>query len=286
MQISVEHIKKTYHGGIEALKDVSFEMKSPELIGLIGPNGAGKSTLIQMLVTGMLPTNGVINIDDIPILKKEKELKKHLGYLPQSFGLYDELSVYQFLDYIATLKGIRDAKEEIVRVIKLTNMQEKQNSKIKTLSGGQRQRVGIAQALLGQPELLVFDEPTVGLDPEERINFRNLFSKEADNKILILSTHIIEDIQSICNRLIILHKGIVKYDGTPERLINKAKHHVAIIDEIQNQTISGNYHIISRINTGDGIRLRIVGDVLPLKAQFIEPSLEDAYMYLITREEV
>jgi len=285
MYIVIDHINKIYPGGKKALTDVSFEMKSPDLIGLIGPNGAGKSTLMKMLVAELLPTNGEIMIDGSPLIKSEKKLKSSLGYLPQSFGLYEELTVYQFLDYMAALKGIKNSKDVINEVIKETNLVEKKKSKIRTLSGGQRQRVGIAQALLGNPDLLIFDEPTVGLDPEERISFRNLFSKKAENKVVILSTHIIEDVQSICNRLIVLHQGQIRYDGTPEQLIVMAQNHVGIIDEQDSNQIETKFQVTARVNTANGVKCRIVSQEMPAKAQLTEPTLEDAYMYLITREE-
>ncbi|MDF2868803.1 MAG: nodI2 [Anaerocolumna sp.] len=283
MDISINQINKIYQGGKKALKDVSIEMKRPDLIGLVGPNGAGKSTLMKLLVAELLPTAGEITVDGEDLLKNEIQMKASLGYLPQTFGLYDELTVYQFLDYMAALKGIKNGKEAIDTVIKETNLEEKRKAKIKTLSGGQRQRVGIAQAFLGNPGLLIFDEPTVGLDPEERINFRNLFSKKAEDKIVILSTHIIEDVQSICNRLIVLHEGRIRYDGTPEQLIVMAQEHVGIMEENKKEKA---YHITARINTANGVMCRIVANELPTEAKPAEPTLEDAYMYLITREEV
>lgn len=200
MNISIQNVGKTYKTGKVALDNISIEMTSPNMIGLVGPNGAGKSTLMKLLVAGLLPTRGSIMLDNEPLHNKEKTLKSILGYLPQTFGLYDELTVWQFLDYMAALKNIKNSKDAIAKVIKETNLEEKKNAKIKTLSGGQRQRVGIAQALIGNPALLILDEPTVGLDPEERIKFRNLFLENAQDKIVLLSTHIIEDVQSICSR--------------------------------------------------------------------------------------
>jgi len=285
MDIAINQINKIYPGGKKALNDVAIEMKSPNLIGLVGPNGAGKSTLMKLLVAELLPTSGNITVNGVELLKNEKQLKASLGYLPQTFGLYDELTVYQFLDYMAALKGIKNSKEAINEAIKETNLEEKRKAKIKTLSGGQRQRVGIAQAFLGNPDLLIFDEPTVGLDPEERINFRNLFSRKAEDKIVILSTHIIEDVQSICNRLIVLHEGRIRYDGTPEQLILMAWEHVGILEEGKNEE-HGDYHITTRINTANGVKCRIVAKELPPEAKQTEPTLEDAYMYLITREDV
>ncbi|EHN14628.1 ABC transporter ATP-binding protein [Clostridium sporogenes] len=286
MKISVENLNMTYKAGKKALKDVSLQIESPSLIGLLGPNGAGKSTLMKLLVAELIPTSGEILIDGVPLLKNERKLKASLGYLPQSFGLYDELTVWQFLDYMAALKGIKNSKKVIKEVIEKTNLTEKRKVRISTLSGGQRQRVGIAQALMGNPELLIFDEPTVGLDPEERINFRNLFSKTAQDKIVLLSTHIIEDVQSVCDKLIVINHGQILFTGTPEELIVLAHNHVGVFEERIGEKERGDYKITSRVNTASGIACRIVAETLPAFAEAVEPTLEDAYMYLIMEKEV
>ncbi|MHB9938190.1 ABC transporter ATP-binding protein [Clostridium sporogenes] len=290
MKISVENLNMIYKAGKKAgkkaLNDVSLQIESPSLIGLLGPNGAGKSTLMKLLVTELIPTSGEILIDGVPLLKNERKLKASLGYLPQSFGLYDELTVWQFLDYMAALKGIKNSKKVIKEVIEKINLTEKRKARISTLSGGQRQRVGIAQALMGNPELLIFDEPTVGLDPEERINFRNLFSKTAQDKIVLLSTHIIEDVQSVCDKLIVINHGQILFTGTPEELIVLAHNHVGVFEEKTEQRVNQEYKITSRVNTARGIACRIVAETLPAFAEAVEPTLEDAYMYLIMEKEV
>ncbi|WP_027624095.1 ABC transporter ATP-binding protein [Clostridium lundense] len=286
MKISVQNLNMIYPKGKKALHDISLEMESPSLIGLLGPNGAGKSTFMKLLVAELLPTSGQIFIDGEPLLKNEKKLKARLGYLPQSFGLYDELNVWQFLDYMAALKGIKDRDNVIDEVLKKTNLFHKRKARISTLSGGQRQRVGIAQALMGNPELLIFDEPTVGLDPEERINFRNLFSQAAQRKIVLLSTHIIEDVQSVCDRLIVINHGEILFNGTPEKLIDLAHNHVGVFEESLWERAEQKYQITARVNTARGIYCRIVAENLPAFAQAVEPTLEDAYMYLIMGDEV
>ncbi len=223
MKIELKELSKTYKGGKTALKNIDLTLASPSLIGLVGPNGAGKSTLMKMLTANLLPSAGEILIDGQPLAKQEMNLKSSLGYLPQEFGLFEDLSAEQFLDYMAALKGIdaKAAKPEIERVISLTHLEEKRKAKIRTLSGGQKQRVGIAQALLGDPKLIIFDEPTVGLDPAERVAFRNLFADAAKSKLVILSTHIIEDVQSACDHLIVLNQGEICYAGTPDALMAK-----------------------------------------------------------------
>lgn len=286
MKISIKNMSMTYKTGKKALSNISLEVNSPNFIGLLGPNGAGKSTFMKLLVSKIIPTAGEIIVDGNSIRKHEKELRKHLGYLPQSFGLYDELTVYEFLDYMCALKEIKNnVKDMIGQAIEQTNLQEKRNFKIKTLSGGQRQRVGIAQVLLGNPELIILDEPTVGLDPEERIKFRNIFSQTANDKIVLLSTHIIDDIQAICNRIIIINNGTVLYDGTSPDLIKAVHGGVGFIEEKDNEAlekrIGGKYIITSKLFTGNGISCRVIGKEIESSIPLIEPTLEDAYTYVI-----
>lgn len=222
MEIKIQNVSMTYPSGKQALKGLNLELKSPSLIGLLGPNGAGKSTLIKLLAAALQPTEGNILVDRMPLSKAESHLKASLGYLPQDFGLFDELTVTQFLDYMAALKGISNPKAAIQMTIQAVNLEEKAKSKIRTLSGGQRQRVGIAQAFLGDPQLLILDEPTVGLDPEERLHFRSLFSRAARDRLVLLSSHIIEDVQSVCDRVVVLGGGAVRFSGTPEQLMQTA----------------------------------------------------------------
>ena len=283
MQISLQELTMTYPSGKKALQGVNLELDSPSLVGLLGPNGAGKSTLMKLLVAGLLPTGGAIRVDGEPLLRRERALKARLGYLPQDFGLYDELTVTQFLDYMGALKGLRDSRAAIQSAIEEVHLEEKARAKIRTLSGGQRQRVGIAQALLGEPELLIFDEPTVGLDPEERIHFRNLFSRLAQKRLVLLSTHIIEDVQSVCSRLLVLHRGKLRFDGPPEELIRAAEGHVGTFDETGGEREEG-LHITARVNTARGVAYRAVAEALPSYVQPAEPTLEDAYLYLISGE--
>ena len=283
MQIELQNLSMTYPNGKQALQHLNLTLKAPSLIGLLGPNGAGKSTLMKLLVAALMPTDGSIQVDGQPLAKTDRQLKSKLGYLPQDFGLFDELTVAQFLDYMAALKGLRDSQTAIQEVIRAVNLEEKVKSKIRTLSGGQRQRVGIAQALLGNPPFLIFDEPTVGLDPEERIHFRNLFSRTAQDRLVLLSTHIIEDVQSVCDQIVVINHGKVLLTGTPEELIQTAKGHVGVFWE-KEATQKQRLHITARVNTSQGIRCRAVADKLPAYVKVEEPSLEDAYLYLISRE--
>ena len=283
MELNIQKVSMTYPNGKQALKDLSLELRSPSLIGLLGPNGAGKSTLMKLLVAALLPTSGSILVDGQPLDKTDRQLKSKLGYLPQDFGLFDELTVTQFLDYMAALKGVRSPKAAIQQAVRAVNLEETAKARIRTLSGGQRQRVGIAQALLGDPQFLILDEPTVGLDPEERIHFRNLFSRTAQDRLVLLSTHIIEDVQSVCDQLVVIDHGAILFAGTPAALIRAAEGHVGAFLEENAEQESG-LHITARVNTSRGVRCRAVADTLPAYVQVEEPSLEDAYLYLISRE--
>lgn len=284
MEINIQNVSMSYPNGKQALKNLNLDLRAPSLIGLLGPNGAGKTTLMKLLVTALMPTEGSILVDGQPLDSAERLLKSKLGYLPQDFGLFDELTVTQFLDYMAALKGLRRPKAEIRKVILAANLEEKAKAKIRTLSGGQRQRVGIAQALLGAPPFLIFDEPTVGLDPEERIHFRNLFSRTAEDRLVLLSTHIIEDVQSVCDQIIVIHHGQILFAGTPEKLIQSASGHVGVFWEKDAAKEQG-LRITARVNTSEGlIRCRAVADRLPAYVQPEEPTLEDAYLYLISGE--
>jgi len=283
MEIQIKHLDMVYPSGRQALRDVSLDLKSPNLMGLLGPNGAGKSTLMKLLTAGLLQTRGEITVDGQPLRQAERALKARLGYLPQSFGLYDELTVYQFLDYMAAMKGIAESKTAIREAIRAANLEEKERARIRTLSGGQRQRVGIAQALLGDPQLLILDEPTVGLDPEERISFRGLFSRMAQDRLVLLSTHIIEDVQSVCSQLIVIHRGRLRFIGAPAALIAQAQGHVGVFQETDRAMEAG-LRVTSRVNTAGGVVCRAVAEELPPYVQPAEPTLEDAYLYLISQE--
>ena len=285
MNVEIFNLSMTYPSGKTALQGIDLDLKSPNLIGLLGPNGAGKSTLMRLLTAELLPTEGTILADGTPLMQQERLLKASLGYLPQAFGLFDELTVWQFLDYMAALKGLPNSKEAIAAAVRQTNLEQMQRAKIRTLSGGQRQRVGIAQAILGSPRFLIFDEPTVGLDPEERISFRNLFSQMARERLVLLSTHIIEDVQSVCNQLVVIHRGRILFTGTPAGLIRQAVGHVGIFREKEQPQETG-LHVTSRINTARGITCRAVAQALPGFVEPVEPTLEDAYLYLISGEAI
>ncbi len=284
MKIDINDITMIYPSGKKALQNITVSLESPGFVGILGPNGAGKSTLMKLLIAGLIPTKGEILLDGKPLLSREKQLKAQLGYLPQSFGLYDELTVWQFLDYMAALKGVKD-KKAVEEVLERTSLTDKKKARIHSLSGGQRQRVGIAQALLGDPQLIILDEPTVGLDPEERVKFRNIFSEMAQNKIVLLSTHIVEDVQAVCSRVLVIYSGLVLYDGAPSALISEASGHVGTYISRAGDTVHEGCHTVSKVNVSDGIRCRVVAETLPEFAEQVEPTLEDAYLYCIHKGE-
>ncbi|MBU5427236.1 ABC transporter ATP-binding protein [Tissierella pigra] len=292
MEIKIQNLSKKYKN-VKALNNINLAFNTPAMIGLVGPNGAGKSTLMKILVGQLKATEGEVLIDGVSLNKREKYLKERLGYLPQDFGLYEELRVEEYLDYMASLKRIKEnKKDEIKRVLVMTNLEEKRKLKIKTLSGGQKQRVGIAQAMLNNPELIIVDEPTVGLDPEERIKFRNLFSEDSVDKIVILSTHIIEDVESICNLIIVINKGKILFVGEPSELVRKAIDHVGVVEIIGadkekflEREVKGEFKITSTVITPTGTKYRVVSKSLPLSFEKVVPSLEDAYIYCMLEEE-
>ena len=280
MQIDINDVTMIYPSGKKALSDVSFSVKSPDFVGILGPNGAGKSTLMKLMTAGLMETKGEILVDGKKLLDRENDFKRKLGYLPQTFGLFEELTVWQFLDYMAALKNIKK-KDEIEWALENTGLKDKKKVRIGSLSGGQKQRVGIAQAIMGQPEIMILDEPTVGLDPEERVRFRNAFSEMSSDRIVFLSTHIVDDVQAVCNRVLVIYGGRILYDGSPAKLIEKTMNHVGSFIRKIDDVLPEDMEIVSKVNTRNGVLTRIVGEELPDYVERCEPTLEDAYLYCI-----
>jgi ABC-type multidrug transport system ATPase subunit len=280
MKIDVKDVTMIYPSGKKALQNVRFSVESPDFVGILGPNGAGKSTLMKLMTAALRETRGKIELDGKSLLSQESMLKRNLGYLPQVFGLYDELTVWQFMDYMSALKGIKD-KEEIEWALEQTGLKDKRKIRIGNLSGGQKQRVGIAQAIVGHPELMILDEPTVGLDPEERIRFRNIFSEMSRDRIVFLSTHIVDDVQAVCNRVLVIYGGEILFDGAPSDLIDSTVDHVGSYVRSLDEVIPEDCEIVSKVNTRNGVLTRIVGENLPDYVEKCEPTLEDAYLYTV-----
>lgn len=287
MNISIQELNKVYDNGKHALNDINLEIESG-MFGLLGPNGAGKSTLMRILVTLMKPTNGKVFINDMNLSKNRGEIRDMLGYLPQDFRFFTKLRTWEFLDYAARLSGLKNKKQRLQKVdmwlekVGLFDVRERNADK---LSGGMKRRLGIAQALIGDPKILVVDEPTTGLDPEERIRFRNIMSDMSNqDAIIILSTHIVGDISSICNNMALLDDGNLSFNGSPEELIDKAKGHVwqINISGTEYDILKNNYPVISTIPTDDGWDVQFVADkVTEKKAVGIKPTLEHAYVYFM-----
>jgi ABC-2 type transport system ATP-binding protein len=283
LNIIINHLDKTYRGGVHALNNVTITI-SNGMFGLLGPNGAGKTTLMRILTGILRPTNGMLQIDNYNGNSEEgrKAIRHVLGYLPQDFGIYPDLSAREFLDYIGILKGLRDRTarhsrvEELLEIVSLTPVS---NRKLKTFSGGMKRRIGIAQALLNDPKLLIVDEPTAGLDPEERIRFRNLLSELGGNRTIILSTHIVEDIAQTCQKIAILKEGHVIFQGNPDDLISKAQGKVWAVTTPGIKPV-GNITVMSTLHLSNSVQYRVVGELSDSTgALLVEPNLEDSYVW-------
>ena len=287
MDIQIKQLRKSYPGGFEALKGVDLNI-SNGMFGLLGPNGAGKSTLMRILVTLMEPTSGEVLLNGKDLMKQRKEVRKMLGYLPQDFRFFAKMKTWEFLDYSARLSGMKSKKERAIKVdemLESVGLLEFRTRMANKLSGGMKRRLGIAQALISDPQIIIVDEPTTGLDPEERIRFRNLLSNIGHkDTIIILSTHIVGDISSTCNQMALLNKGELAFTGSPEQLIEMTKGHVWKLEATQElyDELKVKYPVISTIPSGSGWELQLVGDGLEeYGAESIYPNLEHAYVYFM-----
>lgn len=226
--LSIQDLNKTYSNGVKALDGVSLSIPQG-MYGLLGPNGAGKTSLMRTIATLQEPDAGTIRLGDIDVLRQKDEVRRRLGYLPQDFGVYPRISAQDMLSHIALLKGITSSgerKDVVEAMLRRCNLYEFRKKSLTTYSGGMRQRFGIAQALIGDPRLLIVDEPTAGLDPGERNRFYNLLAEVGENVVVILSTHIVEDVMDLCNRMAILHRGRVLFEGKPDDAISELKDRV------------------------------------------------------------
>lgn len=285
MQVHIENLSKVYGNGVQALRGVSLEIDAG-MFGLLGPNGAGKSTLMRILATLEVPTAGVVFVNGLDLMQHRREIRASLGYLPQFFGAYPNITGFELLGYIARLNSLpaSAARQAALDLLENVGLSQARDRKIKTYSGGMLRRLGIAQALLCDPRLLIVDEPTVGLDPEERIRFRNLLTQISRNKIIILSTHIVADISSTCEDLALLSNGRLVFHGTPAELVRRAEGKVWQVncDEADFNTISSRTQVISTLLLQRQLQLRVVGE--PVSGyNFIpqRPNLEDAYIYFM-----
>ena len=281
-KLIINNLNKTYSNGVKALDNVSIEIENG-MFGLLGPNGAGKSTLMRTLATLQEADNGTAFLDDIDVLKQPTELRKTLGYLPQEFGVYPRITAEQILNHLAILKGITNKKErkELVKyLLNKVNLYDKRNKSVKGFSGGMKQRIGIAQALIGNPKLIIVDEPTAGLDPGERNRFYNLLAELGEEVIVILSTHIVDDVSELCTKMAIMNFGKIVYHGAPQDAVNEleGKVYQKIITRDTLAEYSENYSVISNKMVAGQPLIHILSETNP-NAGFeqVKPNLEDVF---------
>lgn len=282
MKLTIENISKTYPNGVEALKQVSIEI-SNGIFGLLGPNGAGKSTLMRTIAALQEADSGTIMLGDVDVAKDKQTLREMLGYLPQEFGLYPKVSAIDLLDHMAVMKGITDTqsrKEQVESLLYQVNLWESKDQKLGTFSGGMKQRFGIAQALLGDPKLIIVDEPTAGLDPMQRNRFHNLLSEIGENVIVILSTHIVDDVSDLCNDMAIILNGELKLAGKPLELLERldAKVWQGLVEKDATESLKDDKRLISsRLYMGK-VKVRLLSDDEPMSDfKLHEPEIEDLY---------
>ena len=285
MEIVINNLSKNY-GKKSALKNVSVTIHSG-MYGLLGRNGAGKTSLMRILATLSVPSSGEISMNGIPI-KETTKIREIVGYLPQDFSFYRNMSVYGAMDYLGLLSNIPDKvrKERISALLEQVNLKENVRTKVKALSGGMKRRLGIAQALLHNPQILIVDEPTAGLDPEERIRFRNLLSEFAKDRIVILSTHISSDVESSCENIGVLDNGRMIWSGGTEGLVKQAEGKVYLISAAKkkDKLIKEKYTVLNIIASGSGTQYRVLSDTPPEEKHILQdPTLEDGYMYLLSQ---
>jgi ABC-type multidrug transport system ATPase subunit len=292
--LEIRNLHKTYPGGVQALRGITLTIE-PGLYGLLGPNGAGKSTLMKCVATLLEPDAGTIRFQDLDLARDKERVRRTLGYLPQDFGLYPSLSAEQMLDYLATLKGLTKVAERrrvVAALLERVNLSSVKKRRLGGFSGGMRQRFGIAQALIGAPRLLVVDEPTAGLDPEERYRFQNLLAELATDIVVLLSTHIVSDVTALCRQMAIIQDGQIVHQGTPASAVAEMRGKVweKVVPRALVERYKGRYPVISTSPSVEGIRLRVLhaeGPPAPASELLAEdapggfapaePTLEDVY---------
>ena len=287
MEIRIENLNKIYKGGNKALSDINLVIEDG-MFGLLGPNGAGKSTLMRILVTLMKPSSGKVLVNGMDLQKNRKQVRTLLGYLPQDFRFFAKYRTWEFLDYSARLAGLKQRSvrnREVERMLEQVGLFEARDRSAGKLSGGMKRRLGIAQALIGDPKIVIVDEPTTGLDPDERIRFRNLLSKMTEKEmIIILSTHIVGDISSTCRSMALLEKGKLVFEGPPDDLVAQARGHVfqMSVSNREFEDVKEKYNVISTIPSINGWDIQVVAENTGNYPSVpIEPNLEHAYVYFM-----
>lgn len=293
MRIEITNLSKTFGRGdsaVQAIRDVDLCIEEG-MFGLLGPNGAGKTTLMRILAGLSRPTTGRVLVGDHDIATDRGKMatKAVLGYLPQELGVYPDLTAREFVDYMGILKGLSDARQRhrrVAEVLRMVGLETAADRKLKGFSGGMKRRVGIAQALLNDPKLMIVDEPTAGLDPEERIRFRNLLVELASDRIVLLSTHIVEDISQTCRDMAVLDRGRLLFRGSPSELISAAQGRVWLIMTSDGRKPNDDLVVVSTLHLAEGVQYRVVGsDVASYPdAKPVQPSLEDGYVWLMHKD--
>jgi ABC-2 type transport system ATP-binding protein len=286
LNLEIHEVGKRYKGDVWGVSDLSLDLEAG-VLGLLGPNGAGKSTLMRILATVTKATTGYVKWDGVDIAASPNRLRKVLGYLPQDFGIYPNLNAVEFLSYLATARGLsgRSSSQRIDQLLELVNLTEVRKRPLGSLSGGMKQRVGIAQALLNDPQLLIVDEPTAGLDPEERVRFRGLLAELAGDRIVILSSHIVSDIEATATSIAVIKKGHLRFQGVPEDLLQAVEGKVweMVISSTDLADAKRRFVLSGTVRTSDGVRIRVVASGQPGEgARTVTPTLEDAYLHLLT----
>jgi ABC-2 type transport system ATP-binding protein len=285
--LSIQNLTHTYPNGVQALKDVTLEIPKG-MFGLLGPNGAGKSSLMRTIATLQEPTSGSIRFSGINVLTEPDEIRRNLGYLPQDFGVYPRGSAYDLLDHLAVLKGItrgKERKQVVEGLLAQTNLFEVRKKRVATFSGGMRQRFGIAQALIGKPQLIIVDEPTAGLDPEERNRFHNLLSEIGEDIVVILSTHIVDDVADLCPNMAVMDEGEIVSIGTPAALIAGLVGRIwkKPIEKSELDAFKAKHNVISNHLSAGQMMIRVEGESSPGDGfEPAIPNLEDVYFVAIT----
>ena len=286
-RLEIQNVSKTYRGGVRALDAFTLALECG-VHGLLGPNGAGKSTLMRMLATVSRPSDGTITWDGVDVVKSPDALRARLGYLPQDFGVYPNLTVVEFLEYMGAVKGVEGAavRRRTESLLELTNLTAVKNRRLGGFSGGMRQRVGICQALLNDPQLLIVDEPTAGLDPEERLRFSNLLTELAAQRIVLLSTHIVADVEAVAETLTVVHQGRLRAHATPEGLLESVKGRVwqVFVPGDGATPLPEGALVASTLRRDGGSLIRVVADDRPTPdAEPSAPTLLDAYLEHVNR---
>lgn len=287
MNISIEGLNKIYGNGNHALREVNLEIREG-MFGLLGPNGAGKSSLMRILATLMKPSSGTVLVNGKDAAENRKYVRSILGYLPQDFSFFSNLKTFEFLDYAARMAGMNNSRlrsQAVDQMLEEVGLFDVRSRKAGKLSGGMKRRLGIAQALINDPKIVIVDEPTTGLDPEERIRFRNLLARlSGRDVIIILSTHIVADISSTCEHMALLNRGELAFTGAPEELVRQAQGHVWSIDVTEKEyaEINQKYQVVATVIKKEGWKVTVVGDeVEGYDAQPVSPNLEHAYVYFV-----